>query len=219
MRKLLIKICGITDQKALNAAALGADMCGFLFHQASPRYIDPVIAGPLDSKNLRRVGVFVNQNAEEIAEIAHIARLDMIQLHGKQNPQEMALVRQCASSRTGRKIGIIQVFWSDRYQTLADLEQDLLQYNADFFLFDAGQSGGGNGQILNWSRLIHLDSPRPWLLAGGLNVENVTHALEELGNNPSFAGVDINSGLESQVGQKDPALIRIVLEKLRHLKG
>lgn len=65
-----IKVCGITRQSDLSTAmGMGAHFCGFIFHPGSPRYIAPSRAAALDSALIRRVGVFVNQNAEEIMDI------------------------------------------------------------------------------------------------------------------------------------------------------
>lgn len=82
-----IKVCGITRQSDLSTAmGMGAHFCGFIFHPKSPRYIAPSRAAALDSALIRRVGVFVNQNAEEIMDIMKTARLEFAQLHGAQSP-------------------------------------------------------------------------------------------------------------------------------------
>ena len=81
-----IKVCGITRQSDLSTAmGMGAHFCGFIFHPKSPRYIAPSRAAALDSALIRRVGVFVNQNAEEIMDVMKTARLEFAQLHGAQS--------------------------------------------------------------------------------------------------------------------------------------
>ena len=101
-----IKVCGITRQSDLSTAmGMGAHFCGFIFHPGSPRYIAPSRAAALDSALIRRVGVFVNQNAEEIMDIMKTARLEFAQLHGAHS-------LDCA-----RRIGpekVIRVLWPDR---------------------------------------------------------------------------------------------------------
>lgn len=82
-----IKVCGITRQSDLSTAmGMGAHFCGFVFHPKSPRYIAPERAAALDSALIRRVGVFVNQDAEQIMDIMKTARLEFAQLHGQPVP-------------------------------------------------------------------------------------------------------------------------------------
>ena len=112
-----IKVCGITRQSDLSTAmGMGAHFCGFIFHPGSPRYIAPSRAAALDSALIRRVGVFVNQNAEEIMDIMKTARLEFAQLHGAHS-------LDCA-----RRIGpekVIRVLWPDRYESLDALQKEM----------------------------------------------------------------------------------------------
>lgn len=91
-----IKVCGITRQSDLSTAmGMGAHFCGFIFHPGSPRYIAPPRAAALDSALIRRVGVFVNQNAEEIMDIMKTARLN--------SPSSMAPILWTARAASARK--------------------------------------------------------------------------------------------------------------------
>ena len=134
-----IKVCGITRQSDLSTAmGMGAHFCGFIFHPGSPRYIAPPRAAALDSALIRRVGVFVNQNAEEIMDIMKTARLEFAQLHGAHS-------LDCA-----RRIGpekVIRVLWPDRYESVDALqrEMELWADSCAWFLLDAGTQGGGTG--------------------------------------------------------------------------
>ena len=86
--RLQVKICGMREQKLIDRIAeLGADMCGFIFYPPSPRNVSPEEAARLETHGMKRVGVFVEQSVEEIAAIAHEARLDFIQLHGGQSAE------------------------------------------------------------------------------------------------------------------------------------
>src|SRR5579872_1139860 len=86
---MTIKICGITAQEDADAAvAGGATALGFNFFPRSPRYIEPGRAAQIRSSNLRRVGVFVNESPARIAEIARLAALDVVQLHGDETPAD-----------------------------------------------------------------------------------------------------------------------------------
>ncbi len=202
----LVKICGLRRQEDLDcAAAAGADFCGFIFHPASPRHIDPVAAAALDSRGPRRVGVFVRQGVAEIQTILRVARLDMAQLHGDQSPD-------CARALGAARI--IRVLWPARYPDQAALEADMARHAPDaaLFLLDAGMAGGGSGRTLSGVPLPGPNAPRPWLLAGGLTPDNVSRALAAC---PGCGGVDMNSGLESAPGCKDHQKIRAALTALR----
>ena len=190
---MLIKFCGLTRQEDVDQAArLGAAMCGFIFHPRSPRGIKAEQAAALDSGKLLRVGVFVNQGADEIRRIMDEARLDFAQLHGHQSVE-------CAQAIGAERV--IRVLWPDRYTHRALLYNDLQRHGqaCAYFLLDAGLKGGGSGYKLDWSDLGSLRPPQPWLLAGGLSAANVARALGMCGP----AGVDFNSGVEDAPGRKN----------------
>lgn len=224
MRNLLIKICGLRTQTDLDAAGGGdpvADFCGFVFHPSSPRYIAPETAAQLDSHGLCRVGVFVDHNSAAVARAAAAARVDCIQLHGGQSPETGRELRSRLEENCAHAIRIIRVFWPDRFASLAALQTAMDAHTAynDFFLLDAGLSGGGSGRRLDWNRLARLQSPLPWFLAGGLGPDNVAEALaavQRFGNGPD--GIDLNSGLENVPGCKDPDRVRQVLHILKPKK-
>lgn len=203
---MLVKICGLTRQADVDAALrLGANFCGFIFHEKSPRSIAPEAAARLDTgPQVKRVGVFVNQGAEEILEIMRTARLDLAQLHGEQSVD-------CA-----RRIGfyqVIRVLWPRRYDNLALLEEEMARH-ADacaWYLLDAGTSGGGSGHHLDWRALAHLRPPHTWLLAGGLGPDNLAWATSLC--KPD--GVDVNSGIEDAPGVKNAEKMARVFATLK----
>ena len=190
---MLIKFCGLTRQEDVDhAASLGAAMCGFIFHPRSPRGVTVAQAAALDSGAMLRVGVFVNQGADEIRRIMDEARLDYAQLHGHQSVE-------CARAIGAERV--IRVLWPDRYTHRALLYNDL-QRNAEacaYYLLDAGLKGGGSGHKLDWSDLASLRPAHPWLLAGGLSAANVAMAVGMC----APAGVDFNSGVEDAPGRKN----------------
>ena len=190
---MLIKFCGLTRQEDVDhAASLGAAMCGFIFHPRSPRGVTVAQAAALDSGAMLRVGVFVNQGADEIRRIMDEAQLDYAQLHGHQSVE-------CARAIGAERV--IRVLWPDRYTPRALLYNDL-QRNAEacaYYLLDAGLKGGGSGHKLDWSDLASLRPAHPWLLAGGLSAANVAMAVGMC----APAGVDFNSGVEDAPGCKN----------------
>ena len=198
-----IKLCGLTDSTALDAAvAARADFAGFNFYPPSPRFLPPAKAAELGAQaagRIGRVGVFVDAADAAIAEAVAAARLDAIQLHGSESPQRAAELR----SRFGIPIWrVISVAKAEDIAKAADYAGA-----ADFILFDAktpkGTLPGGMGLAFDWSLLSGVRLALPWGLAGGLIPANVAEAVRITG----APLVDAASGIESAPGIKDPALI------------
>ena len=190
---MLIKFCGMRQADSLEfAASLGVNLCGFIFHPQSPRYIQPGAVRNLPTFGMIRTGVFVRQDLDEISEIAKLARLDLIQLHGQQDTN-------CAL-RLGRE-RIIRVVWPERFKSIAEFNRYLEEMApaSAFFLLDAGKKLGGSGRTLDTAFLESLISPLPWFLAGGLTAENINSLLQQI--KPD--GLDLNSCLDSYIGIKD----------------
>ena len=199
-----IKICGITRlEDALCAAACGADAVGFIFHEASPRYIPPekaraIIAGL--PPGIAKVGVFVNRPAPEVERIAEGCGLDLIQLHGDESPAEC---RRFPADR------IIKAVSPQTAEALLPLEA----YQVRAFLVDAREPGryGGTGKRADWAPAARLAQARPLILAGGLGLENMAAALAAV----APGAVDINSGCERAPGIKDHGRMRAIVALIR----
>ncbi|MBU1003909.1 MAG: phosphoribosylanthranilate isomerase [Proteobacteria bacterium] len=205
-KRQLIKICGITRQQDADVClAAGVDMTGFIFHESSPRNIQPGAAAAIETGTALRVGVFVRQEQQQVLEIMRRAKLDLAQLCGD---QDRAFCRAVGAAR------VIRVFWPERYKMRAALEDELSDYeqSMSYVLLDAGLSGGGHGRTQDFGLLTGLDSPVPWLLAGGLGVDNLARAMGQC--TPS--GFDLNSGLESAPGVKDAELVRRAVALIRN---
>jgi phosphoribosylanthranilate isomerase len=187
---LRVKICGITRQEdVLAAAQAGADAIGFQFYKQSARYITPERAALL-AKNLPPflsvVGVFVNDEPEEVRRIAELCHLDYVQLHGNENPNSFSNI-PCR---------IIKAVRVERADDLIDLER----FSVDALLLDAkvGDLFGGTGQCFDWSLLKSITTSVPLILAGGLRPENIASAVKIA--HPQ--AVDVSSGVESAPGIK-----------------
>lgn len=209
---VLVKICGLTRvEDALACAEAGADLLGFIFHPASRRNAEPAmvrsISRDLLGAAVHKVGVFVEQSADEVIALARKTELDFVQLHGDQDAAFCNAVGEALG--TDR---IIKVFWPERYASVAELQADLERFApyCRFFLFDAGSSGGGHGMTFDAERIKGIVSPRSWLLAGGLGPDNVSEALLAEPN-----GVDMSSGVEASPGVKDMEKIRRVIRRVR----
>lgn len=193
---MLVKICGITTLEAAQAAAeCGADLIGFVF-APSRRRIDPAAAADIVAKfpAVRRAGVFVNQPLAEVQAITAQCRLDFIQLHGDETADYCRAMPKPV-------IRAIRVGADFQLAALANGP------DCDYVLLDTLVTGqyGGTGVSFDWQKLAQqLVRPgKPFLLAGGLTVENVAQAIHVL--NPD--GVDVSGGVET-AGCKDPDKIR-----------
>lgn len=191
----LIKICGITAlEDALEACDAGADALGFNFWPRSPRYIDPERAARIIERlpgNVFAVGVFVDEPAERIEEIAAAAGIEIAQLHGG--------------------CGVPRLRWWKALEAGPELARQMEQFEAEAFLVDtpAGASRGGTGRTFDWSLVRGL--PGRVVLAGGLGPDNVKEAIAVA----RPWGVDACSRLESAPGRKDAARVREFVRAVR----
>lgn len=208
MLKPAVKICGIRDLAALKAAAdAGAAYAGFVFYPKSPRNVEIENAANLVRQTpLTTVGLFVDPDDETLQRVLAEVPLKMIQLHGTETPARVAAIK------AQYKLPVMKAL---RIAAVADLAASTEYASvADWLLFDAKVEGtvGGTGQAFDWSVMDGFKSPRPWMLAGGLNPENVTSAVIKL--RPD--AVDVSSGVESAPGVKDACKISAFIESVRH---
>lgn len=214
---MIVKICGLRTQEDVDAVALGAHMCGFIFVPDSPRAVTVTEVAALETSHLLRVGVFVDASQDDIREAVRLARLDVVQLHGTHSEDcaryLQALPAGNKANGAHRPLMRIRTVWPAAYASVDALETDLRHFApcADMFLLDAGTQGGGTGRTLPWEQLRHLRSPRPWLLAGGLTADNARAALDAC----SPHGLDFNSGLETITGRKDARKIAAALRAVQ----
>jgi phosphoribosylanthranilate isomerase len=200
-----IKICGITNlEDALLAADLGANALGFIFYAKSPRSLKPETAREIISQLpplVLSVGVFVNEEAAVVHELAARVGLDWVQLHGQESPE------YCRS--LGRRV--LKGF---RIKDEASL-QELPAYRGavQALLLDTYKQGrtGGTGEAFDWELAVRAKRYGPIVLAGGLTAENVAHAVATV--RPQ--AVDVASGVEAAPGKKDPEKLRKFFGALR----
>ena len=182
-----IKLCGMrrpADIEVVNE--LNPDYIGFIFASKSKRYVDPDTAKELKSllsPSIKAVGVFVNEEIENVAKLLNENFIDMAQLHGDEDETYIAELRRLSDKPIIKALKITS-------------EEDIKRADAssaDFVLLD---SGAGSGMVFNWGLIKGIK--RPYFLAGGLNPENVEEAVNTL--NPY--AVDVSSGIETD-GFKD----------------
>lgn len=197
--KSKIKICGLfRDQDIQAVNQYPPDYVGFILHfPKSHRNIHPEqlrawkkILRP----EIKTVGVFVSQNLETIQDIA--PSLDVIQLHGGESED---FIQECKKTFPHHEI------WKAFTVKTAEDVAIALKSSAHQVLLDYGK---GEGKTFDWA--ILENTPRPYILAGGITLENLPKALEKL----SPALVDLSSGAESD-RQKDPQKIRDIIKIIR----
>jgi phosphoribosylanthranilate isomerase len=210
-----IKICGITTPgDALTAVQAGADALGLNFYAASPRYIDHFKARQIRDvlpPEIVKVGLFVNAAAKEVCQTFDELELDLIQIHGDEEPKFLIQLGERPVMRAFRlgSEGLRPIF-----AYLESCKQ--LQCMPKLILIDALVKGvfGGSGETANWS--ICAQYPRhesfpPLVLAGGLKPSNVAEAIEQV----RPAAVDTASGVESSPGHKDSTAVNAFIQAAR----
>lgn len=201
---LLIKVCGVTTpEDAELAARAGADAIGINFWSGSRRFIGDAAAEVIAAipAGVLKFGVFVNAPVDEILRAADDHRLDRVQLHGDERPEDFRAIPRKLLVRAVRVRG-------------RDSLRELSMWAADLFLLDAfTASYGGGGVTAPWTDIAahHSGAPAeppiaraPFLLAGGLHPGNVAAAIHAT----SPAGVDVASGVETASGRKSERLVR-----------
>jgi phosphoribosylanthranilate isomerase len=209
---LLIKICGLKTPEALEGALeSGADMVGFVFFGPSPRGLSLKAAGVLETQVRGRglkVALTVNATDDLLHGIVDALKPDMLQLHGTETIERVAVVR----SRFG-----LPVMKALPIATRADLSPIRLYAKvADRLLFDArapvdATRPGGLGKPFDWTLLQGTNPGVPFMLSGGLSASNVAEAIRITG----APGVDVSSGVERAPGEKDPDKIRAFIHAAR----
>lgn len=206
--KTRVKICGITRvEDALAAVYSGADAIGLVFYEKSPRAVSIAQAQAIVNAMppfVCVVGLFVNATSEWLDSVLSQVHLDLVQFHGDEAPA------QCEQ---------INMPYCKAIRVKADT--NLLQYASDYanakaLLLDAFHESafGGTGHTFDWS-LIPTGINMPLILAGGLTVDNVASAIEQV---KPYA-VDISGGVESSKGIKDAAKIAAFMQAVNESKN
>lgn len=197
LTRVKVKVCGIRSLKEAEVALeCGADAIGFNFWPQSRRYITPRAAAEIISglsPVASTVGVFVNEQATQIADLVSELRLSAVQLHGDESPEF------CAALGPIKTIKAIRVG--------QDFDLSIIQsYPVNMVLLDSKIQGsyGGTGQRFDWRIAIEAKRFARIILAGGLNPENVWDAITQV----RPAAIDVCSGVEAEPGRKDFGKLR-----------
>jgi len=214
MTQLKLKVCGLTKldqiQELIN---LDVDFLGFIFYEKSPRYV----LNHLNLKQiseipyLQKVGVFVNEDLENIIEISEKANLNFIQLHGDETEKFISELKK----KLNPKIGIIKVIRIGN-QSPDELQKTINQQptTINYLLFDTDSKAfGGTGQTFDWNILNDIEIPIPYFLSGGISLENAGD-LKNVNQNP--IALDINSKFEIEPGNKDLEKVKEFLSLIKN---
>lgn len=209
-----VKICGTTNlEDAKLAVEAGADAVGFVFGPSRRQVIAEQVAEitPHLPEKVEKIGVFVDETHERIAEIVRAAGLTGIQLQGDETPETVAELR------TLNLRMLVKVVWASA--GIGTLPQRIAAHraNVDSILLDSGSVAvrGGTGTRFDWievaAQLRRVQNGTRIVVAGGLNPSNVATAIATL--HPW--GVDVASGVEREPGRKDPDKVRAFIAAAR----
>jgi len=199
-----VKICGITrEQDALAAVECGADALGFVFYPPSPRHVSIERAAAIVRRLppfVTTVALFVNAEAELIAQVVDEVAVDLLQFHGQEDPDFCARHRRPWIRAVAMTPEIDLAAMQGRFAAGRGL------------LLDAYRPGvpGGTGETFDWDRIPPALAPRI-VLAGGLNAANVGEAVRRV---RPYA-VDVSGGVEAEKGIKDAAKIKAFIHEVR----
>ena len=202
----MIKVCGMREADNIrDVETLGIDMMGFIFWPKSSRYVSQ--RPDYLPKRVKRVGVFVDEDPEQVKRLADDYGLDYIQLHGHETPEVISYLRTPALPHPR----IIKAF---NISTAEDLIQTQpYEGLVDYFLFDAkGKSVGGNGEKFNWDVLDAYQGNTPFLLSGGIGPDDAERV--NAFYHPKCIGIDLNSRFELAPGLKDIAKLKEFISNL-----
>lgn len=194
-----IKLCGLSRPYDIDAAnELRPEYIGFVFAGKSKRYVTPEKAKELKQllvPEIQAVGVFVNENPEIVSCLLNNGIIDIAQLHGSEDEGYIKQLRKLTDKP------IIKAF---RIETAVDTlkaEHSM----ADYVLLD---SGAGTGAVFDWNLI--RDIKRPFFLAGGLSLDNVRNAVQQI----TPYAVDVSSGIETD-GYKDKEKMAAFISAVR----
>ncbi len=212
----MVKICGLTTAEAVAATvAGGARFAGFVFYPPSPRDVTPSRAAALVAgvaPGIARVGVFVDPDDATLDKVLAKVPLDLLQFHGSESPARLGAVKDRFRLKVMKAIKVAGE---------ADLQAAKAYLTvADWLMFDAkppkdfqAALPGGNALAFDWELLRQRHWPLPWMLSGGLTVDNLAEAARV----SRAAVLDVSSGVERRPGEKDPAKVQAFLARAKGL--
>lgn len=210
-----IKVCGMTQVEQVHALEdMGVAFAGFIFYHKSPRYVVGKIKPEDLAKSrlkINKVGVFVNADYHEVMRHVEEYGLYMVQLHGDESP------RLC--ERLSEQVPVIKVF---RIKEGDNIDWKVREYGnvSDLYLFDTDWANfGGSGKKFDWGILEQAEINKPFLLSGGIGVEDVNDIKQFTGGKHAsqLFALDVNSRFEVSPGVKDMELVKQFMTAIKDL--
>ena len=207
-----IKVCGNRDKEVTEQLSkLPIDYLGFIFVPESTRVVTKELVSSLEIGEMKRVGVFRDCEREELKDLASSLSLSVVQLHGDEDVEYVASLREELS-------GEVEIWKAVGVSSEGDLE-GMSHYEpaVDAFLFDTkGEDGssGGTGRKFSWEILTKYKGKTPYVLAGGIALEDAEVVKKFCDSQPLCLGVDINSRFEIEPGKKDVSKVKEFLKVL-----
>ena len=207
-----IKICGINDEVCmLTALECKVDYIGLVFYERSPRNITIDYSKKIlhnRNKHSKIVALTVNPEDDFIIDLKRNIKPDYLQLHGNESPN------RCKEIKDKFNIPIIKGIGIKNKLDLIRANEEYQNY-CDIILLDSPSTTlpGGNGEKFDWGILKNYKSKKKWMLAGGLNIDNINQAVK-ISNPPA---IDISSGVEISKGIKTPKMIKDFVMKCRNI--
>ena len=238
---MIVKVCGMREPENIrDVAALGVDWIGFIFYPKSPRYVSQIrsragiipdysvfmkheelssnelSSNELSSKEMmrqvKRVGVFVDDMPQNIVTRAVNYELDIIQLHGSESVIMIDNLRSTLAPSIRNGIKFMKAL-------SISTAEDILRYkeyegHVDYFIFDTQTPlVGGSGNHFDWNMLDAYDGNTPFILSGGVGPDDAERVLSI--RHPMFAGIDLNSQFETAPAVKNVDALKAFLAKIR----
>jgi phosphoribosylanthranilate isomerase len=205
-RPTRVKICGLTSPEAIKGAAqAGATYGGLVFYEKSPRHLslakarEVALAAP---PGFAKVALVVNPQDAFLEEMLSQVPIDILQLHGAEQPQRVQQIKQSTGLPIMKALGIATAQDLREIDRYAEICNQLL---IDAKPAPGAKLPGGNGLAFDWQLLENHTWKIPWMLAGGLTPDNVAQAVRIT----QARQIDVSSGVESAPGIKD-------MEKMRN---
>ncbi|NNJ80613.1 MAG: phosphoribosylanthranilate isomerase [Flavobacteriaceae bacterium] len=193
-------------------ASLKPDYLGFIFYENSPRNFTTEI--PKIPEHIAKVGVFVNAPISFIINCAQSHQLQVVQLHGDENPEFCKTLRRTQNNISTQPLEIWKVFHildSFDFNQLQPFERYI-----DAFLFDTkGTLRGGTGVTFDWEVLKDYKSRKPFVLSGGIGLEEVDRLKEIQATGVDIKAIDVNSRFETKPGMKDIEKLKYFIDELQ----
>jgi phosphoribosylanthranilate isomerase len=201
-------------QNILDITRLNPNYLGFIFYSQSARYVGEQFKMPIIPTNIQKVGVFVNQSIEYIFSKVQSYDLNLIQLHGNENPDFCKSIQlQKEANEAVKAIKIIKAFGVNEdfdFSQIANYEQFI-----DYILLDTKtKQYGGSGQAFDWQLLENLNTSKPIFMSGGINLENLESLFSFINSSTlKVEAIDVNSRFEISPGLKDVEKLKLLLNR------